>query len=401
MMGQDDKKLVLVNKHWHKSSAEGKHNFFVGTLMWLILASLIVLPILLIFLKAGKSWGKVPLLLLHAIKADPEDILLLVAMTCYLFILPVYQKRASASERLILSKEGIRYTSPLSGMLKRFKPDWTLAWSQVSKIEIVIPSPLVRNPELIGLTLTAGQRKRKIIPIRWINPETYSRSGLRQVFELFKIKAHSEGMLDIKKSIMASEVIRYIVANVDIPISNAQLDRITVPESLEKDPHGRIAVFMVLALLGYTVIDIMLGPESYVNDPIDNLGLYLMTGTVGAILSGLWLSRSELSSANKAGLAVFIGIMVGVAMVPGALRINVVLDKNGSGIHDYRVTQGDDSVVLQPLEPGWPKIDYFAKDKYWKKFGKGDVYPVEVRKGILGFYQFNSSVIVRDIKQSN
>lgn len=88
-------------------------------------------------------------------------------------------------------------------------------------------------------------------------------------------------------------------------------------------------------------------------------------------------------------------------MVPGALRINVVLDKNGSGIHDYRVTQGDDSVVLQPLEPGWPKIDYFAKDKYWKKFGKGDVYPVEVRKGILGFYQFNSSVIVRDIKQSN
>ena len=56
---------------------------------------------------------------------------------------------------------------------------------------------------------------------------------------------------------------------------------------------------------------------------------------------------------------------------------------------------------MQPLEPGWPKIDYFAKDKYWKKFGKGDVYPVEVRKGILGFYQFNSSVIVRDIKQSN
>ena len=400
-MAQDDKELILVNKYWYKSTPEGRLNFIVGILGWIILLPIIFFPLYSLFLKSDKFWDKLPVQLLHAIKADPGNALLLVAMLGYLFFLPVYQRRASKTERLILSKQGIRYISPLSGLLKRFKPDWTLAWSEVSKIEIVIPSSLIRNPDFIGITLTAGLNKRKIIPIRWINPENYTRPGLREGFRLFKVKSHAEDISDIKKAVLAAEAARYIAENINIPIIDAQLNKITTPESLEKDPYGRIAAFLVILLLGYAIIDIMRGPESYVNDPLDNLKLYVTAGVIGTILSGLWLSRGELSIGTKAGLALFIGIMIGVAMVPGALRINVALDKNGIVTHAYRVTQGDDGVVLQPLEPGWPVINYFAKDKYWKKFGKDDVYPVQVRKGTLGFYQFNSATIIKDIKQSH
>lgn len=401
VMEQDDKELILVNKYWCKTTPEGRLSFIVGILGWLTILPIILLPLYSLFLKADKFRGNLPAQLLHTIKADPSNILLLIAMLGYLIFLPVYQRQASKTERLILSAQGIRYISPLSGLLKRFKPDWSLAWSQVSKIEIVIMSPLVRNPDLIGLTLTAGLNKHKIIPVRWINPENYARPGLRAGFQFFKLKSHAEDIDDIKRAVKATEAARYIAENVNIPIIDAQLNKITTPESLEQDPYGRVAAFLVILLLGYAIIDIMLGPESYVNDPLDNLKLYVAAGIIGTILSGLWISRSELSTGTKAGLALFIGIMIGVAMVPGALRINTALDKNASATHGYRVIQGDDGVVLQPLEPGWPEINYFAKDKYWEKFGKDDVYPVQVRKGALGFYQFNSAAIVKDIKQAH
>jgi hypothetical protein len=82
-----------------------------------------------------------------------------------------------------------------------------------------------------------------------------------------------------------------------------------------------------------------------------------------------------------------------------ALPSCVALDKDGPATLDYRVTPGGDGVVLKPLEPGWPSIDYFAADRYWKQFGTDKVYPVQARKGVLGFDQFNSAVIIRDIRR--
>jgi hypothetical protein len=102
---------------------------------------------------------------------------------------------------------------------------------------------------------------------------------------------------------------------------------------------------------------------------------------------------------EKTGLAMLIGMLVAAAMVPGALRINALTDTQGASTYDYYVTQSANGVVLRPVVDGMPVIDYFAKKKFWAGFGKNDTYSVQIRKGVLGFYQFNSSIIVDDIRK--
>ena len=92
-----------------------------------------------------------------------------------------------------------------------------------------------------------------------------------------------------------------------------------------------------------------------------------------------------------------IGVLVAVAMVPGSLRINALTDSHAKSSYEYLVTLSNDGVILRPVVNGLPTIDYFAKNRFWGKFDKNATYPVQVHKGSLGFYQFNSSAIADDI----
>ena len=199
---------------------------------------------------------------------------------------------------------------------------------------------------------------------------------------------------------MASEVLQYISRNVPHVTIDSTLNKAEDSTSLEKNPHGRIAIGIVSLLMFYALFDLTLGPESYIDDPLSLLHIYISAGIIGAILSGAWLYKSTLASAEKIGLAMLIGVLVAVAMLPGALRINAFTDSNSSNTYDYFIMQDKDGVVLRPVVEGMPTIDYFAKNKFWGKFGKDDTYPVLIHKGSLGFYQFNSSAIVDDIHGS-
>lgn len=147
----------------------------------------------------------------------------------------------------------------------------------------------------------------------------------------------------------------------------------------------------------YALLDLTLGPESYIDDPSSLLYIYISAGIFGRILSGAWLYKSTLAIAEKIGLAMLIGVLVAFAMVPGALRINALTDSNSANTYDYFVTQDKEGIILHPVMEGMPSTDYFATNNFWGKFSKDDTYPVVIRRGSLGFYQFNSSVIVNDI----
>lgn len=306
----------------------------------------------------------------------------------------IYIGKARKLERLVLTPEGIRYISPLPPFLKRFNPDWSLAWQQIRTAELCTPNGRLINADFVLLTLTTATEKHKICPARWVDPASHSRPPLRFKLSLSMQTATPE---DIEKTVLSTEVIRYISVHAPHIRVDSDLNKPAAFTSLEKNPHGQIAIGIIIALMLYAFIDAIAGPDSYVDEPMSFAHIYIMSGIGAAVVSGLWLYKSTLAQAEKAGLAILIGAVFAGAMIPGALRINALTDTTDSAAYDYQVTQNYDGVVLRPVIQSMPSIEYFARNEFWDDFGSHDTYPVQLHKGILGFYQFNSAIIIEDI----
>ena len=285
----------------------------------------------------------------------------LVIMTAAVFAQILYLNRVQRLERLTLSADGIHYVSPLPPMLKRLKPDWSLPWTQVRKVELGTLNARPRNAEFALLTFVSATDKRRIFPLHWVDANNYSPAAFRFTFS-FTLSPPTND--EVIKSAMASEVVRYIsrhVPHIAIDTSPGQAEVFT---SLEKNPHGRIALGIVALLIAYAVIDMMAGPDAYIDAPSTLLHIYIPAGIIGALLSGIWLSGSSLPLGEKTGLALLIGMLVGVALIPGALRINALTDTNAGATYDCFVLQNSDGVILRPVADRMPAIDYFASNPF-------------------------------------
>jgi hypothetical protein len=388
--------IVLRDKRW---IFFWKSSLIPASLVMVVMTVALIIALTAIFPDA--PWEKLPAILakklgsvdwMHAFLGHFDMVIMFGVVFGQFF----YLGRVQTLERLTLSPDGISYTSPLPRMLKRFKPDWSLPWNQVQKAELSALGIRLQGPEFALLTLISAADKRRIFPAHWVDANHYSRSSFRFTFA-FKLAAPTRD--EIINSLMTSEVMRYIANNVPHIAIDTSLGKTEVFTSLEKNPHGRKALGIVALLILYAIIDFVAVPDSYIDEPVSLLPMFFSAGLIGAILSGIWLYKSSLPLGEKTGLAFLIGMLVAVAMIPGALRINALTDMKGAATYDYYVTQGKDSVVLRPVVEGMPTIDYFARNAFWNKFGSNDTYPVLIRKGGLGFYQFNSSVIVADLRK--
>jgi hypothetical protein len=386
--------IVLCDKRWL--------NLWKSSLLpaSLVMAAMIVAMIfsLTVIFPSG-LWEKLPSLLAKELSsADwPRAVLKhfdLLIMLGFLTGQFFYLHKAQQLERVSLSPSGISYTSPLPGALKKFKPDWSLSWNEIRKIELGSLNVNMNSPEFVQLTLLTATGKQQIFPVRWVNANNYSRPAFH-----FRFGLSTPTRDDTLASAMSSEVMRYISGNFPgIPVEQ-NADSVQPRTSLEKDAHGKKALGIVALLIAYAIVDFIVGPDAYIDEPSSLLHIFIPAGIGGAVLSGIWLYRSALPAGEKTGLAFLIGVLVAVAMIPGALRINALTAPHGGARYEYRVMPGMDSIVLRPVVEGIPSINYFSKNRFWGKFGANDTYPVLVRKGILGFYQFDVSVIVDDIRK--
>ncbi len=320
----------------------------------------------------------------------------------FLFVLVIvavqlfWTNRARRLERLVLSPTGIQYVSPLPQRLKWISPDCTLEWGQISSVGLSIPKGVPRRPELVTMTIVAGTRTKKIQPVRWVDPDTYAPSPDKPwwKFERGRFRPEGQGMME---AVSASAVVRYVARRIPQLAIDSRLAEKETMTALENNPHGRVAIAILFLLFAYMLLDLMLGPESYLDAPSTLIHIYALTGIIAAALSAIWLAGSSLKTGEKAGLAMLLGLMASAAMLPGALRINALFDSHGLVTYDCRVIQDARHVTLQPFAAGIPPVDYFAANPYWSKFGKGDVYEVRIRRGILSFYQFDSATIIERI----
>lgn len=390
----DKKTIVLCDKRWldlWKVSLLPVALVMAGMTVALIFSLTVIFP--------DAPWQKLPQIISgqlgavdwsHALLNHFDLLIPFVVIAGQL----LYLNRAQRLERLTLSATGISYTSPLPQLLKRFKPDWSLAWGDVRRGELGTLNLFAPNPEFVLLTLHSATGTQRIFPARWVDSDSHSPPAFRLRFTL-----SSASRADVIDSVLSSEVMRYISGNFpEIPVGQTS-GSARNHTSLEKDPHGKKALGIVALLIVYALADFVAGPDAYVEDPSELLHIFIPVGVAGAVLAGVWLYRSALPAGEKTGLAFLIGILVAVAMVPAALRINALTDPDGGRRYEYHVMPGMDSVVLRPVVEGMPAIDYFSKNGFWGKFGVNDTYPVLLRKGALGFYQFDASVIVDDIRK--
>lgn len=398
-MSNDNSILALSNKQWLTHS---KPMLLYGMmLLGITLLPLVMALALGHFIFApeaswmellSKLWDKLASL---DWSRELPDVLKLCAYWAVVTAFFVYWARAIKLERLMLSPDGIRYTSPLPPSLKWLYPDWVLPWGQVTKAEF---GPVVKGRLLtqdgVLLTLASASGKRRIFPSRWVDADNYSRPASLPKLTFKHATPRLEEILD---TIMASAVMRHLAKYAPHIVVSGNWEKTELFNSLERNFHGRISIIILILLMVYTAIDLIAGPDSYIDPPASLAYIYISAGVCGTILSAAWLSRSTLTKIEMGGLSMLIGVAVAFAMIPGALRINALTDRNNLPTYDYHVTLDADGVILQPAAPGLPSIDYFARNRYWGQFAKNHAYPVEIHKGLLGFYQFNSSAIADDI----
>jgi len=308
-----------------------------------------------------------------------EGVLLVVAIGAQLW----FMRRISKYERLNLDQTGIRYTSPLPDPLRRLKPDWSLQWSQVRGIRIVVPKAMF-HPNLVMLEIDAGPVKRRLQALHWSGDaegKTAEAETWRERFFLgFRAARERDGAL---RKVEQSPVVRY-AREAGVKVTAGDAPGIGYNFALEKHRHALVATVLVLSLLCYAVVDFAMNEEVYAVDP--PLVLFGVAGAIAVLVSMLWLVSTGVPRAEALGLSLLLGAAAGAALYPGLLRVNEATDDEGLRPYDYRLTE---YVVFSPLDANLPVMTFPGVADYWRQFKIGTIHRFELRKGGLGFYQVN------------
>ncbi len=294
-----------------------------------------------------------------------------------------YLRRASKHERLHLDQVGVRYESPLPQSLRALRPDWSLQWSQLREVRIVVPKAMF-HPNLVTLEIDAGPVKRKLQALHWSGDAEGKAAGAETWHERFFLGFRPARERDrTLRQVEQSPVVRY-AKEAGVRVTTGDVQGIGSGFALEKHRHALVAVVLVLLFLCYAVVDLALNEEVHAVEP--PLALFVLAGVIAALASMIWLVSAHVPRIETLGLSLLLGGAIGFALYPGVLRLNEATDTEGLRAYEYRLTE---YVVFSPVDPILPVLRFEGYADYWRQFKLGTTHSFELRKGGLGFYQVN------------
>lgn len=359
----------------------------------LLLAALFAVGLMLnLYKMTNGGWDGAALL--NALQAkldrDPVDA---VVNTLFLIMVVLqlgYLRLAQRRERLILTRTGIEYRSPLPYMLQALRPSWTLAWGQIrtATLQGVLRA---RHARGVALELDSGRRKVRIFPFQWVDPAHYRPpTPWAEIQKLRKAKTE-----EILAPVEESAVLRYMagVAPRLSPQSGGPLA--DAGYALEKNPRALAVVIAFFVLLFYALGDtFVLGHETYADQP--PYRFFLAAGILAAGAAALWMRRAHVPWAEGLGVALLFGGALGAAVYPGALRVNAFTDVDGLRSYEYQLSA---DLKLSPLTAGLPVLAFPRYADYWSHSKTGSVHTFELRRGGLGFYQLNMLPVEQTLRE--
>ena len=375
--------LVLMRRHGPRASAAER--WVVASLGLVLFAGLLGMFFLLFDFgpdALAKAFERFP----EKLRDAPLDFLQLLVVSLLLVTAFWYKRRSSRYERVFLDETGIRYQSPIPEAL-RMNPSWSLQWSQLRELRIGLPG-VVAHPNVVFLQFDAGPEKRKLPALYWVPADPAAQATFpeappsRPRFFSLRLSAFDrEGVL---REVEQSAIVRY-AKQAGVKVATGAL---RPGFALESNRHTLAAAVLGIALLVYGFVDIALYEESYAVEP--PLVLFALGGAIAALAGLLWLSLTRAPRAETLVLSFLLGGATGIAMYPGALRLNEATDSEGLRAYDYRLKTYS---VFVPVDPKLPELDLSNFSDYWGQFKLGTTHRFELRKGGLGFYQVNMAPV--------
>lgn len=291
-------------------------------------------------------------------------------------------------ERLIVGPTGLRYVSFLGGpfaALRSLRPDWTLPWSEVVKVELQVQSMgfgrraywLVVDPD--------GANRRIDQPLGW-----------EQVPEIPHTRAERIGSRDeqvMRKAILASPLVRALR---QFGVQVTERPGLVRPAGAFKgydigqDRGLMAAVAVLLAGLVYWLGDTFI---VWPYMALDNVPVwpYLLVAPLG-----LWLGYGLGKRAPRTERTLISILLAGslcAASYPLMLRLDALTAAPGPQLFEYtQVRPG----YFKPPEASLPWI-YFDTQTYWSVFPNGSTHEFRVLKGALGFHEVDTGRVQDEI----
>jgi hypothetical protein len=300
-----------------------------------------------------------------------------IALLCADLFVIACKHHAYKYERLILSPAKLTYWSPLPRLLRWHRPVWSLQWADVRSATLLPPG---HEPNLsrLYLELETKGRKRTLMPLQWVDPREGDQLPESRLADMLQGSA-DQALLD---TLLNAPIMRHLKA-LEIPVNlDAVARRHPAPFALDAHPHSRAALLLILGLFFYLNTETISAREIYVDGAF--WMWYSGIGCLTAGLTTLWLRWARVPASESVGLAMILGVLMAIALFPGALRLNQLTDTNGLRPYTY-VLRPDRA--LEPPDAALPIIRLERYYEYWQHLEPGSVYRVYLRRGGLGFYQ--------------
>jgi hypothetical protein len=291
-----------------------------------------------------------------------------------------YMVRVVRHERLTLDRGGIRYQSPLAGPFAGLQPSWSHSWAQIRSAEITLP--WMANPNLLSIVLDVVTAKRRIVG-QWVPLD-----GPPQ--DLIPLSLRRPGADEVLRRVHQSPLVEYMQRmGVKVEV-NAKARGGFV---LESNRAALSVTVAVVALLLYAVADFAFNTESYAEKP--QLQVFILGGIAVFVASAALLRLARVPGAESVGLGFLLGVAVGVASYPGALRLNQLTDRHGLQAHEYRMKE---VAVWEPRDAALPTLRFSDFLEYWDQFKPGAQREFLLRRGALGFFQVEMAPVREEMK---
>ncbi len=276
-------------------------------------------------------------------------------------------------QRLEIGRSGIRFSTHLPGFAKRFHPDWYIPWSEFNEVRYGRHHPMAKGVPLT-LVFKSNKGEHKVdVRLPWRpEGEKFSRSAKRG-FYLSERERLRESFSDNALVKALGEHGVEIESGSEAPIE----------DTLRKSKSGISIAVVTIGAFVYGIYELAVLHETWFSPPWYELAaLAFIVGMTGWVIS----KRLKLNTSEKSVVPVLLGAAFAFAAYPGMLRVNILLDEEGLMEADYRL-QADHTLV--PIALATPPIDISRYDAIWRDMEVDAVYRVHVRKGGLGFYQFD------------
>ena len=336
----------------------------------------VLVPVIILFLYASvlvAGAGSVGEFIKNAsevIDSETDFVIGLLLMALFAIGYPFFIQKAVDNECLELTKEGITYHSAKIPLLELFMPTWSMQWGNIKSA----------NLEQLGIQarlqlIDNNGNSKHLIVNQWLLTKTGGQSP-----KLFDQLWQARQQQKDPESIFQWPLIKYIKTKTSVELQFAPT---TLGFDLMSHPKTKKILYIMLLIGSYAVVDALINMETYLVIP--PLWWFVVGGFIAAIFVFMKVFDATIPASNAIGVAVIFGVVFGIALYPGLLRINQVTDPYGIRSYDYYM--GDDGIFRND-DVMLPVIK-MSSDKYWRSIDTGQSYTFKLRKGGLGFYQID------------